>query len=94
MTIWIAVWLLSVGAAYAIPLRRGRNGVAVLLGALAVLIGPIATLLALAVPRNEAAMNGGQRQCPACAEWVRVQAIRCKHCGSELQPSTTRALSS
>jgi hypothetical protein len=28
----------------------------------------------------------GHRQCPFCAEWIRPEAIVCKHCGRDVAP--------
>jgi len=30
--------------------------------------------------------NNGLRECPYCAELIKSQAIKCKHCGSEIEP--------
>lgn len=38
----------------------------------------------MAVQRGE---YGGYKKCPFCAEPVRREAIKCKHCGSELPPA-------
>ncbi|MCJ1881135.1 zinc ribbon domain-containing protein [Pseudomonas nitroreducens] len=32
------------------------------------------------------AASAGERQCPFCAETIKAQAIKCKHCGSEVDP--------
>ncbi|MBA6133033.1 MULTISPECIES: DUF2628 domain-containing protein [Pseudomonas] len=29
---------------------------------------------------------GGQRECPLCAELIKMQAVKCKHCGSLVNP--------
>jgi len=29
---------------------------------------------------------GGQRECPFCAELIKMQAVKCKHCGSLVKP--------
>lgn len=35
---------------------------------------------------NTNAGNANERLCPFCAESIKVQAIKCKHCGSEVEP--------
>jgi hypothetical protein len=35
----------------------------------------------------EALSSGDFRKCPECAELVRAEARKCKHCGSILEPS-------
>lgn len=32
------------------------------------------------------AVSVGERQCPFCAEMIKNQAIKCKHCGSDVEP--------
>ncbi|OBY90094.1 hypothetical protein A6723_023930 [Pseudomonas sp. AU11447] len=32
------------------------------------------------------AVSVGERQCPFCAELIKNQAIKCKHCGSDVEP--------
>ncbi|AYX05050.1 hypothetical protein AQ725_03225 [Burkholderia pseudomallei] len=35
----------------------------------------------------ETGQFGGYRKCPFCAEPVRIEAVKCKHCGSALEPA-------
>lgn len=41
-------------------------------------------------PQSSVAISGAvsanERQCPFCAETIKTQAIKCKHCGSEVEP--------
>lgn len=32
--------------------------------------------------------SSGERACPSCSEFVKMQASKCKHCGSDLTPIT------
>ena len=34
--------------------------------------------------------SSGVRQCPYCAEKIKLAAIKCKHCGSEIPPATVK----
>ncbi len=69
--------------------KKGFSVVGGVIGGL--LLGPLAFLLFFVsglVSSNEA-----QRKCPFCAEWVKPEAVVCKHCGKELPPAvgaTTR----
>ena len=35
------------------------------------------------------ALSGDEKQCPYCAETVKAAAVKCRHCGSALQPGET-----
>ncbi|WP_201312887.1 hypothetical protein [Dyella sp. EPa41] len=68
----------------------GGNGMAMgLMGYSSLLIG----LLIAVFSRNRAERLeagekvDGYKLCPFCAEQVREAALKCKHCGSELQPT-------
>lgn len=70
---------------------RGRSGGGWFL--IAVLVSPLlAWLILLVIGKNEQAVEaaaiseGGMRKCPMCAELVKREAIKCKHCGAELPP--------
>jgi len=57
---------------------RGRSGLAWFV--LALVFSPlVAGLALLLLPEGRA----GKRQCPTCAEYVRVEASKCHHCGHE-----------
>ena len=52
-------------------------------------IGTIAVgvvLLGVGTLQRPSGNDPGYRTCPKCAEAVRVAAVVCKHCGSDLQP--------
>lgn len=50
--------------------------------------GGIAALLGLGMIFAAGGSSVPTRTCPKCAEVVRVAAVVCKHCGSDLQPVT------
>jgi hypothetical protein len=69
--------------------RSGGSGVAAGFGAFLAPVGGIFFALAsssseqLAVERGA---HGDYKKCPYCAEPVRREAVKCKHCGSTLEP--------
>lgn len=86
--LWIVLWLLCGIAAAVVYANKGRSAIAALLVGL--LLGPVGVLLALLTPTDTAALErrqvarGELRRCPACAELVRPDAARCRHCGADL----------
>lgn len=80
MSIVIAWFVASIVVAI-IAASRGRNSFGWFL--LALLISPlIAGILVLALgSKSEAG-----RRCPDCAETVRAEARKCRHCGAALEP--------
>ncbi len=47
-----------------------------------------AAVWALKTPRSERGGAAAQKKCPLCAEDVHIDAIKCKHCGSDISPQT------
>lgn len=73
----VAVALLGATIGLSAAARNGFDpGTAALGGAL---LGPFALLLL-------ATKSTTRRQCPACAEWVRIEAHVCRYCRSALPP--------
>ena len=68
---------------YAAADKRGFSRVAGVLAG--VFFGPFAFLLFFVsgLTRGDAS-----RKCPRCAEWIKAEAVVCKHCGGEIRPVT------
>lgn len=64
--------------------RRGFNVAAGALGG--ALLGPLAFLLYFVSGITRA--DVGRKKCPYCAEWVKGEAVVCRHCGRDLQSIT------
>lgn len=91
---WFLVWLVFSCVVGAGASARGRSGFGWFL--LSALISPLlALVLLLLLPRLNAAaaVSDAERatpethvRCPDCRELVRMDARKCKHCGSALVP--------
>lgn len=85
-------WLVLAVVVGIIAANRGRSGFGWFLISLAIspLIGGI-LVLALGSPKVDPASDGEHKKCPACAEWVMREAVKCKHCGEQLLPNAAPA---
>ena len=82
-------WFIFSCVASAIATNKGRFGFGYFL--LSIFLTPLVGIsCALVASRNVAYLeqqqvnNGSMRRCYSCDEIVRVEAIKCRHCGSEL----------
>lgn len=82
-------WFIFSCVASAIATNKGRFGFGYFL--LSIFLSPLVGIAcALAASKNVAYLeqqqinNGSMRRCAYCDEPVRVEAIKCRHCGSEL----------
>ena len=83
----VILWFILSCVAGIIASNKGRFGLGYFL--LSIFLTPLIGLLcALAAGKNVAQIekrqihNAEMRRCPCCAEIVRTQAIKCRHCGS------------
>lgn len=84
-----AFWCLAAIAVGVWAANRGRSGVGWWL--FSMLLSPLLGAIFVAVspnlaPGKAAPSEQSHVRCPACAEWVLPQAVKCKHCGGELVP--------
>lgn len=84
-------WIVLSAVAGTIAKGKGRS--APLYFFMALLFTPlVGIIVAVAVGPNKAVLDrreldaGRARKCPSCAELVKPEASKCRHCGSELTP--------
>lgn len=86
----VIIWL-GCGAVAAI-LASAKQRSAPVWFLIGVALGPIGVVASLFLRRAQTDetqhgyATGASRQCPFCAESVRRKAVKCKHCGSEIEP--------
>ena len=86
--VFILFWIVCGIASAVIASSKGRDGGAWAL--LGFILGPIGVLMAIGVtsqrPGELPPSASDLRKCPACAEQIRREAVKCRFCGTEVQP--------
>lgn len=88
----VVVWLAFAILTSIVAASKGRSGFGWLLLSLA--FGFFALLAVALMPgsQKEAATPQGERDCPFCAERIKVAAVKCRHCGSEIEKPKSEPL--
>ena len=84
--VYLIIWI-GLGAVGAmISSGKGNSGCGGFI--LGVLLGPIGLLIAFFSSDNEKVKrkkSGNTKKCPSCAEYVKNEALMCKHCGRSFE---------
>lgn len=90
---WIIFWLVCAIVVAVAAKGRGRSALAWFI--LACLISPLLAVILLALlrraddgPSYMERHEGKARKCPFCAEYIKREAIVCKHCGRDIVPNS------
>lgn len=91
--VWIGSWLVLAIVVAIVAAARGRSGFGWFF--IALLISPIISFIVLALLGRTAEPASPEpfrrmRRCPFCAEDILAEAVRCKHCGSDIPPPPPR----
>ena len=86
---WIVIWIVCGIICTVVAQNKGRDGCGWF--ALGLLLGPFGIVLALVMPADQEAqerksLQQDSRKCPACAELIKREASKCKHCGEKIEP--------
>ncbi|MEV5021408.1 hypothetical protein MRBLMA1_001230 [Sphingobium sp. LMA1-1-1.1] len=86
----LVIWLGSI--VLCVKMAQARDREPVLWGVLGATFGIFAILLlALIGPGSPSptgiTRNAKMRKCPACAEFIKVEAIKCRYCGTAIEPA-------
>lgn len=86
--IWFFIWVVCGLFAASIAQTKGYNGC--LWAIIGFMFGPLSLLgigfMEKKAPPADHDDEPETRACPYCSEPIRVTAIKCKHCGSEVTP--------
>ena len=88
MEVILIIWVVCGIIAAAIAGGKGRSGCGGF--AIGFLLGPLGIIWALLMKTDQANINnkavksGEMKKCPACAELVKAEATKCRHCGETL----------
>ena len=84
----VFIWVICGFIAGSIASGRGRSGCGGF--ATGFFLGPLGIIWALVMKKDqstldkEALKSGKMKKCPACAELVKAEATKCRHCGEDL----------